>query len=232
MKSYTYLLIDILTIIVCFIASFDTRIKFNQHFGTFLKAAFITAVPFIAWDIWFTKMGVWWFNTDYTLGLNLLGLPLEEWLFFFCIPFSCVFTYFCLDKFFNLNWANKYDTFLGWATIIICLAIAISFYDKLYPLVTAVMAFSTMIFLQFIAKVDWIAKASFAFLLLMPGFFLVNGVLTGTGLKSPIVNYNPQEILNIRLLTIPIEDSVYGYAQFLIVIYFFKKLKSVSYEKL
>jgi len=49
--------------------------------------------------------------------------------------------------------------------------------------------------------------------------------LTGTGLESPIVNYNPKDFLGIRILTIPIEDAVYGYAQFLLVLYFFLKFK-------
>ncbi|MBX2967579.1 MAG: lycopene cyclase domain-containing protein [Cyclobacteriaceae bacterium] len=225
MSPYTYLLINFLTVIICFIASFDSRIKFNRHFGAYSKAAALTAMPFIAWDVWFTKTGVWWFNTNYTLGFTILGLPLEECLFFFCIPFSCVFTYFCLDKFFNLSWANKYNKFLALTTIVVCLLIAVLFHNKIYPFVTALVAAFIMIYLYYVEKADWIGKASFAFLVLMPGFFLVNGILTGTGLESPIVNYNPEHILNIRLLTIPIEDTVYGYAQFMIVVSLFSNFK-------
>ena len=59
----------------------------------------------------------------------------------------------------------------------------------------------------------------------MLGFLPVNGILTGTGLDSPIVNYNPNEFLGIRILTIPIEDAVYGYTQFLLVLYFFKEFQ-------
>ena len=94
--AYTYALILFFTIIICFIASFDKRIQFNLQFGSFLKAAILVAIPFIAWDIWFTAHGVWWFNTDYTLGITFFGLPLEEILFFVCIPFSCIFTYYTI----------------------------------------------------------------------------------------------------------------------------------------
>ena len=59
----------------------------------------------------------------------------------------------------------------------------------------------------------------------MLGFFPVNGVLTGTGLETPIVNYNPNEFMGIRMLTIPIEDAVYGYTQFILVLYFFKRFE-------
>src|SRR5690606_41226529 len=103
MMAYTYSAILFFTVIICFIASYDKRIYFNRHFGEFLKSAIIVAIPFIAWDIWFTAKGVWWFNTDYTLGIVLAGLPIEEWLFFICIPFSCRFTYFCFEYYFSVG---------------------------------------------------------------------------------------------------------------------------------
>lgn len=222
MKPYTYLLINFLTVIICFIFSFDKRIQFNKHFSAFLKASTLTAIPFIAWDVWFTAHGIWWFNTAYTTGLSLLGLPIEEWLFFFCIPFSCVFTYFCLDKFFDLKWASAFNNSIVFVSVIICVVIALLHHDKIYTFVTALITVATLIYLHFVARVSWIGQASLVYTILMLGFFPVNGVLTGTGLESPIVNYNPKEFLSFRLLTIPIEDAVYGYTQFLLNIYLFK----------
>lgn len=222
MQRYTYLLINFLAIVICFIFSFDRKIQFNKHFIAFLKASLLVAVPFIFWDVWFTNKGVWWFNTDYTIGKNILGLPIEEWLFFICIPFSCVFTFYCLNKFFNLSWADRYNNFISWLIIVLSLTVAVLFRDRMYPLLTSLVTASTMVYLYFIARVNWIGKASFVYLILMLGFFPVNGILTGTGLKSPIVNYNSNEILNIRMLTIPIEDVFYGYAQFMLNLYFFK----------
>ncbi|UUV22004.1 lycopene cyclase domain-containing protein [Paenimyroides aestuarii] len=222
LQPYTYLLINFFTILICFIASFDKRLQFHKQFGPFLLAATIVAIPFIAWDVWFTAHGVWWFNTDYTTGLIIAGLPIEEWLFFFCIPFSCVFTYFCLEKFFDWPWASAFNNVIVFVSIIVCAVVGLLHTDKMYTLVTAIATILTLVYLHFIAKKEWISRASLTFLILMPGFFGVNGILTGTGLASPIVNYNPDEFLGIRMLTIPVEDAVYGYAQFLLVLYFFK----------
>lgn len=222
MMPFTYLLINFLTVIICFIASFNKRIQFNTYFGSFLKAAIVVAVPFIAWDIWFTAHGVWWFNTNYTIGLIIVGLPLEEWLFFICIPFSCVFTFFCLNKFFRLDWADGFNNIIVFVIVVIFTVVALLHYGKIYTFVTAIAVVSTLIFLHFIVRAGWIGRASFTYILLMLGFFPVNGVLTGTGLESPVVNYHPDAFLGIRMLSIPIEDAVYGYTQFLLVIYVFK----------
>lgn len=222
LAPYTYLLINFFTVIICFIFSFDKRIQFHKQFGAFLKAVLIVAIPFILWDIAFTEMGIWWFNPDYTIGFKIAGLPIEEWLFFICIPFSCVFTYFCLTKFFDLNWANGFNNIIAFVTCIVCLVVALLHFDKTYTLVTALATTAVLIYLHFIAKSNWIGQASLVYTILMLGFFPVNGILTGTGLESPIVNYNPEEFLNIRMWTIPVEDAVYGYTQFLLVIYFFK----------
>lgn len=223
MIKYTYAIILFLTVIICLIASFDKRIQFYHYFTAFLKSAVLVSIPFIAWDIWFTSMGVWWFNTDYTLGLVIAGLPLEEWLFFIFIPFSCVFTFFCFDKFFNLDWLKAFNNLIVFVTVVISCIVALLYYDKIYTLVTAIVTIITIIYLHFIARVDWIGKASLVYLILMLGFFPVNGVLTGFGLESPIVNYNPDNFLGIRMFTIPIEDAVYGYTQFVLILFFFKK---------
>jgi len=232
MKPYTYLLVNFFAVVVCFAFSFDRRIRFNEHFAAFIKAATVGAVPFIAWDIWFTRHGVWWFNDNYTLGWHLFGLPIEEWLFFFCIPFACVFTYYCLTKFFNLSWMSSFQNIIVFITIIVCAVTALLYDYRIYTLVTCLATIGVLFYLHFIERAKWIGEASLVFVLLMPGFFLVNGVLTGSGLDAPIVNYNPDAFLNIRMLTIPVEDAVYGYTQFLVAVFLFKKFqKRTDYEE-
>ncbi len=225
MWQYTYLAINFFTIIICFIFSFHPKIKFHRHFKAFLLSSIVVALFFIAWDVWFTANGVWWFNDKYLIGKRLFRLPIEELLFFICIPFSCVFTYFCLDKFFTLDWKPSVEKVFVIISIISCLILAIIFRDKIYSFITFLTTAITLIILYFVLKVKWIGKASFIYLVLMPGFLAVNGILTGTGLDSPIVNYNPEDFIGFRILTIPIEDTVYGYEMILWNLFFFHKFK-------
>ena len=228
MLSSTYLLINFFTVIICFIFSFHPRIRFYKHFGAFIKSSSLVALVFIIWDIWFTKNGVWWFNYDYLIGIKIFDLPLEEILFFICIPFSCVFTYFCLDQFFKLDWKPIPERIFVISSAIIYLFAAVFFHDRIYTLVTFSSAAISLLVLYFVFKVNWIGKASFIYLILMPGFLSVNGILTGTGLDSPIVNYNPTGFIGLRILTIPIEDAFYGYEMILWNFFFFKKFRNIE----
>jgi len=225
MEQYTYLLINFFTVIICFIFSFHHKIKFNRHFGAFIAASLIVGAVFVVWDAWFTKIGVWWFNDRYLLGIRVAGLPLEELLFFICIPFACLFTYFCLDKFFKLYWKPLPEKIFVIVSIVIALSIAFWFRDRVYTFMTFLSTACSLFILKFLLKVRWIGKVSFVYLLLMPGFLMVNGILTGTGLESPIVNYNPEEFMGIRMLTIPVEDTVYGYELILWNIFLFQMFK-------
>ena len=224
MMSYTYILINFFTVIICFLASFDGRIQFNKLFGKFLVSSTIVAIPFIIWDIVFTAKGVWWFDLNYTLGFKIVGLPIEEWLFFYCIPFSCVFTYYCFEKFYTLALANAFNNVIVFTSVIVLGVVGLLYYEKIYTLLTVIVTILTLCYLHFIAQKEWIGKASFVYLVLMPGFFAVNGILTGSLIPSPVVNYNPDDFIGIRMGTIPVEDAVYGYSQFLLNIYFFKKI--------
>lgn len=222
MNAYTYLIVNLLTISICFVFSFHRKIRFDRYFLPFLKAAALIAVPFIAWDIWFTAEGVWWFSSEYTTGLLIFGLPIEEWMFFFFIPFSCVFTFFCLDKFFDLSRADRLAGPVFLLMQLLSLAVMATHYDKLYPFITALCTSLGFLWLYFSPSRRWIGRGTVVYIILLPGFFMVNGVLTGTGLASPVVNYNPDQILNIRMLTIPVEDAFYGYIEFLLILAFFK----------
>jgi len=231
MKPYTYLFINVFTVAICFIFSFHPKIRFNRHFPAFAKASLLVAVPFIIWDVYFTAAGIWWFNHEYTIGWNMMELPVEECLFFFCIPFACIFTYYCLEKFFDLRWTNSFNNLIVFVNCVFLVLIAMVHHDRIYTFLTASVAAGVLAYLHFGAGSEWIGRATLTYVILLPGFFLVNGMLTGLGLESPIVNYNTSHFLGLRIITIPVEDYFYGYSLFLMNVYFFNRArKQVVYD--
>jgi lycopene cyclase domain-containing protein len=86
----------------------------------------------------------------------------------------------------------------------------IFFYPNLYTSVTFFLLSLMLFVLQFVYRVSWLSRFYFAYLFLMIPFLIVNGILTGTGLEQPVVWYNPNEMIGLRLLSIPVEDVFYG----------------------
>ena len=48
---------------------------------------------FVAWDLVGARLGHWNYNPDAITGLALLGLPLEEYLFFLVVPLCGILAY-------------------------------------------------------------------------------------------------------------------------------------------
>lgn len=221
--KYTYLLVLLFTIVVPFLFSFHPRILFDKHFIPFIKASVLASIPFLAWDVFFTETGVWSFNPDYTIGWKIYNLPVEEVLFFICIPFSCMFTIHCFRKFFpvqNRPGREKIIVLLLSSTFLI---IGFLFFQALYTAVTFIGTALWLLALHYYFKVKWLNQFLVVYPVLLIPFFIVNGILTGTGLAQPVVSYNDQENLGMRLITIPIEDVVYGFELLLLNFFFYDR---------
>ncbi len=104
-------------------------------------------------------------------------------------------------------------------------AIGIVFYNRWY---TAVTAFATALALaiQLYRKVNYMGTFLVAYILVLPFFFLSNGILTGSFLEEPVVWYNNAENLGIRMFTIPVEDTFYGMLMVLLNVAGYEFMKS------
>lgn len=224
MKSL-YLLINFFTVIVPFLFSFHPKLNFYKLWKPFFISNSLVALVFIIWDIAFTKIGVWGFNPDYVTGIYFFNLPIEEVLFFICIPYACVFTYYCLTLFFKLNWLAKSESLIIISLAAFLYILGIIFYKHLYTSYTFLSLATILLLLKFIFKVKWLGKLLSIYPILLIPFFIVNGILTGTGLENPVVWYNNVENLNLRLLTIPVEDIFYGFELIVLNIFFFEYFK-------
>jgi lycopene cyclase domain-containing protein len=223
--EYTYFWVDFLCIFFPFIFSLTKKFDFYKDWKYYFPANFIIAFLFIIWDIYKTKVGVWWFDTQYTLGYKIYNLPIEEVLFFVCIPYACIFTYYCFRKYIKIN--NFITSIANFALWIPLILIAVFYYDRLYPLITFTLLGISWILLKKY-KPAFYPYFFIVYLIMFLPFFLSNGVLTGGFINRSIVNYNPEEIIGFRLYTIPFEDYFYGMLLVLWTIWlyeYFKKLQ-------
>lgn len=207
LDRYLYLALNLAAISVPFLVSFYPKKRFASTFNRVLPAIAFPMVLFIIWDVCFTKWGFWGFNDVYLIGVRFLGLPIEEWLFFVCIPFACLFTYFAFKNIKPIQ-INGFHYFVyGFGFIII--SISLFNFDKSYTLWTGLGLGPLLIFLAW-SKKPYLSQFFLSYLIILIPFFIINGILTGSWIEGQVVWYNNAENLGIRLGTIPVEDPFYG----------------------
>lgn len=210
MSGYLYLIVNLGAVLIPFVYSFHPKLRFWDDIRYFVPANVLVALFFIIWDAYFTHIGIWGFNPKYLSGVYIGNLPFEEVLFFICIPYACVFSYHCFGVLMQIK--NKpYTIGVSAAIILLSLVLAVLYFGRFYTTSTFVLLAVFIAYLQFIKKPQWLQQYYTTYLVMLIPFFIVNGILTGFGLDEPIVWYNAEEMINIRILTIPFEDAFYGF---------------------
>ena len=224
--NYLYLLLNIGSIAIPFAFSFHPKLKFYKRWKSGLIAILISATIFIVWDVLFTKNGVWGFNETYLLGINIINLPIEEWLFFLCIPYACIFTHYSLIVCYpNLGLNKNITRYVAIALIIFFLIVAVFNIDKNYTFINFSVA-GIILTLVLLSNKKLLQQYFLTYLVIFIPFLLVNGILTGSFIENEVVWYNNSENLGMRIFTIPIEDAVYAFSLILIPLSIMKKIES------
>jgi lycopene cyclase domain-containing protein len=178
---------------------------------TVFLSILIVAVLFIIWDIDFTSRGVWGFNEAYHLNLLLFGLPLEEILFFICIPYACIFTHYAFIHFLpDVKLNSTLVKIISVVLLLFSISIIYIGYPNAYT-TSAFLLFAVLIGYSMIFKDDILQRFYITFLIILLPFFLVNGILTGSFIQDQVVWYNDAENLGVRIGTIPFEDIFYAF---------------------
>ncbi len=224
--KYLYLVIDLAAISLPLLFSFHPKANFSKKWYYLWPAILLPATLFLIWDEWFTSMGVWGFNPEYLMGVYFFNLPLEEILFFICIPYACVFTYEAVGYFSKKDYGKPFANKITVTLIIALSLVAIFSIHRWYTFVTFLFCVLFLLYLQFKLKPDFLGKFYLSYLFILIPFFLVNGLLTGTGIQDQVVWYNDAENLGIRIGTIPIEDTFYGMLLILMNVTLFESLQA------
>lgn len=189
----------------------------------------LMASVFLIWDVIFTHFGIWGFNEKYLSGIDIINLPVEEWLFFVTVPFASVFIYDCIKYYFP-NWnISHMGSILGIFLGIILAVFAILNLGKHYTYITFITLAFVLIFLAII-KVDYLGRFFVSYIIVLIPFFIVNGTLTGLCTAEPVVWYNDNFNLGYRIGTVPVEDIFYGMLLILgnVVFYEFLQKRKIS----
>lgn len=225
--KYTYLILDLIALCPVLFLSFDKWVRFYKKWKSSFLAIIPIAIVFVIWDVWFTNIGVWEFNPPYLLGINIINLPIEEWLFFIAIPLVTLFMAESIKVHFAKFVAKANLKFLYYIILICCITglIAGVLHNNGYY---TIINFSLGILVALLHLKYWnkaeLDLFALTYIVHLIPFALVNGVLT----SNPVVIYNSAHNLGIRFTTIPIEDFFYSYNMIGLVFLLYFKLQKKS----
>lgn len=206
-----YLWLNVLSFAGPFLLSFDKKVHFYTHWKTLFPAILIVGTGFIAWDIYFTENGIWGFNPDYLSGITIVNLPIEECLFFFTVPYACVFIYEVMKAYFPNFRPARFAYWFSLAFTITAVSLALIYSQNWYTFYALLGAGLLNWIIYFGWTPKWYPYFMISFFITMIPFLIVNGVLTGAATPEPVVWYNENHIMGPRIVTIPVEDIFYNF---------------------
>ncbi|TAJ09172.1 lycopene cyclase domain-containing protein [Marinilabiliaceae bacterium JC017] len=225
-----YSLLLIFSISIPLALSFDKKLQFYKQWKTVLPSLFVVGSGYILCDVNLTNWGVWGFNPTYHSAIVFFNLPLEEWLFFILIPYACLFIHYSFILYFpKLQLASPVSLALSIVILSLLLIILITNIQKTYTVYICSMVILGLIW-SFFDSSNTLNSYYVTFLLMLIPFIIVNGILTGSFITEEAVWYNNEEILGIRLLTIPIEDFAYAFSLVLFNLLLNTQLKKVNQQ--
>ncbi len=226
MSTYGWVLLC--TIAGPFALSFDKKI----HFYTRFRPLFIAILPvssfFLLWDAYFTDNHIWGFTEEHIAKIYLYNLPVEEVLFFFLVPYSCVFIYEVLIGYFPKLNLSVFSTYFSYLFIALGTTLILTGIGNWYTISACTISCLLVAYTGLLKQKKWFPYFSLTFTIALIPFIIVNGVLTGAITENPIVWYSENHIVGIRLITIPIEDLFYNASLLLPIIWIYEKIKQVA----
>jgi lycopene cyclase domain-containing protein len=200
-----YLLFNLIVFFSIILAKIFYRKSSRFNNPALFISIFIVSIIFIIIDSLVT--GYFWnFNSRYILGIKIIKLPIEEILFFITVPFACIFLWINIKNIIK-NIKSKVCINCILNGLLFPLA-AFFWYQKLFY------TFSMIVLLIFIIAVDKFIKTELfrqkvflIYLIIINCFtFIFNLYLTA----RPVVIYSTRYKTNLNIITIPIEDFIFG----------------------
>ncbi len=202
-----YLLFDLLILAGPLVLSLLPRYGMRARARSMALATLIVAVPFVAWDA-MVAGSHWWFDERYTLGVEALGLPVEEVLFFAAVPFACAFSWETLVR--GASAQARLSPRLYWAAwILVPLGLGVAVWGPAYTGLT-LLALGLFVVIDHMLGTGLLRMPRYwGFAALVLAFTAVfNTYLTW----RPVVHYGLSHQLGVRIGTVPVEDFGYGLA--------------------
>lgn len=230
--AFHYLLLDILYLAIPLSLSFSGKAPFFRKWKYLGISTLVTGIIFFSWDVVFTSMGIWEFNPDRLAGPFILNVPLEQALFYICMPYAAVFVYHTLTHAIERDYIYFHHELISSGLSVIFMVLGIFHMDKAFTGTVFVISGIFLAFQMIVLKPRYMSRFYFAtpliLLLLIPHALLITGQFS----IQLVVWHDIRETMGIRLGTAPVEVLLFGWLIVLVNVtgYEWLRMRAADYD--
>jgi len=221
-QNYWYLLILLVLAGVTMFLFLKKTIVFIMEIKYMLPALIFSGAIFVLFNNRLHETGIIHFNTNYLLGGNIFNLPVEEWLFLLIMSLFAFSVYILVSvRFANLE---KPYFFMG-ISVVLLLAFGFEAWSSRQKLVPFFIFFLLVIYFGYTLFRNrfksHLAKFFISYLIVVVPFLIIRAIVN----SLPVILYNNDYILGLRLFNMPVEEFGYLFLLMLINITIFEYLR-------
>ncbi|QIA06289.1 lycopene cyclase domain-containing protein [Draconibacterium halophilum] len=222
-KNLSYLLLLLIFLVIPITLSFQKKVRFVFRLKYILPAIIFAGAIFVMWDIRFTQMRIWSFNPDYLSGIELLRLPIEEWLEFLIIPLSSIYIYEWLKVRFEDFEKPEFFVIVSLVLLLITGVLAYVFRTRMFSFFTFFLSAIYLGYTVFRNRFKkYYTKFYLALVISLIPFLIVSAILN----SLPAIVYDSAHTMGLAFLGVPVEKIGYLFLLLLINVTIYEYLSS------
>lgn len=194
----------------------------NSHLKSFLLSVALTGMFFFLITLLFIALGALSFKKQALSSPVFISLPASLFLLQFIVPAIGLSIYRFLNNKFPKNDLDKFSLSLSNLILGICVAMLFFGYLKTYTLITFLILFGFLLFIEYKNKLRFSYRLYRTYAALLIPFYLLCLWIKN---QSQVI-FNPNATLKLDLVYLPIEAYFYFMGMLLITIYLFEHFKS------
>ena len=222
-QNLSYLLLLLIYLVIPVALSLQKKVRFVFRLKYILPAVIFAGAIFVMWDIRFVQMRIWSFNPDYISGIELLRLPVEEWLSFLIIPLSSIYIYEWLKiRFEDFEKPNVF-LIVSLVLLLITGVLAYVFRTRMFSFFTFFLSAIYLGYTVFRNRFKkYYTKFYLALIISFVPFLTVSAMLN----SMPAIIYDSTHIIGINIAGVPLEKVGYLFLLLLINITIYEYLNN------
>lgn len=181
--NYFYLLINLVLLLLSFALALDRKASSSRNWKLMIRAVLASGLFFLVVAFVLNQLKVSVLTAGYTVGFNILQLPVEEVLFPFVLSFAGLNMYVVLNTHYPKNDLEKFS--LSFSNLLLGVLIAMLFftYTKIYSIVAFSVLLLLLLYVEYVNKLRFMYRFYRTYVVLLILFCLLF-ILTG-GLPVP-----------------------------------------------